>query len=80
MFDELELDEWSEAGVSDESYVLLATDISTINRIALSCEDRAWALEITAQRLQSFGHCVVATRRNAHDDGWLALCENGADD
>jgi hypothetical protein len=76
MLTEIQIESWPEIDIENNFYVLLSTDVSTINRVAETCSNAAWALEITAQRLNALDHCVIATRRNESADGWLALCKD----
>ncbi len=61
-------------GQAGDNFVVQAPDFSTINRVAVTCDDRAFALRLTSEMLRDGGYCVIATSRNNAGDAWLALC------
>ena len=75
MLSEVSGTEWEPEISVDGRRVYRASDFDTINRPAATCEDFAWALEITAGWLKDDALCVVATKRSRQNDAWLALCE-----
>ncbi|MDA1370795.1 MAG: hypothetical protein O2971_08560 [Proteobacteria bacterium] len=74
MLEDLDINEWVRDVSIPNATLILSTDYSTINRQATTCTERAWALQITAQRLKNSDFCVRETARNDTDDAWLALC------
>ncbi len=74
MLKDANMSEWQDENDRADFIIKKSLDSSTINRPAASCNDLAFSLEITAQWLKDGDYCVVATKRNQTNDGWLAKC------
>ena len=64
-----------DVGQADNYQTFAFPDLETINRPIAEPKDLGLALQQVGSDLYDYQKEVIATKRNQHNDGWLALCK-----